>query len=105
MDAAQIAPDRARLDALDGYVLLLFSDSFHGKETQLTPGADVTLIGSYGEFRPDSAVLPLSADTAKPYSGTQGLTPPTPVRGPAGSALTILAVVAACLILLWWLLT
>ena len=61
VDAAQIAPDRARLDALDGYVLLLFSDSFHGKETQLTPGADVTLIGSYGEFRPDSAVLPLSA--------------------------------------------
>ncbi|TMM55524.1 hypothetical protein [Sulfitobacter sabulilitoris] len=103
VDEAQIAPDRARLEALDGYVLIVFSDSFGGEEVTLTPGADLTLIGTYSEFEPVTDLPPLTADSAQPYTGAPGVTPPAPARGPAGSAMAVMAVIAALALLVWWL--
>ncbi|MDW4499768.1 hypothetical protein R5H30_17375 [Sulfitobacter sp. D35] len=104
VEEAQLARDRTRLEALDGYVLLVFSDSFDGKAARLDPGQDVTLIGTYSEFQPDLAGAPVTAESAKPFSGTPGQTPPTAPRGRAGSALVVMAIAAGIVLLLWWLL-
>lgn len=105
VDEAEIAPDHAKLDALEGYVLLLFSDSFAGIDGALTPGPDLTLIGTYTEYRPAQKSAPLRAQSAKPYSGAPGVTAPSPTRGSAGSALVVLAMIALLGLGLWWLLT
>lgn len=100
-----IAADRSKLDALDGYVMLLFSDSFKGAEMTLSPGDAVTLIGTYAEYRPTNTGLAIDTDSAKPYSGAAGMTPPTPARGPAGSAMVVAAMIVLLGLGLWWLLT
>ena len=101
---AQINADRARLDALEGYVLLLFSSAFDGAETTLRIGPDLTLIGTYGEEQPTMAPAPLTADAAQPYTGVPNMTPTTPPRGRAGGAVILLALIVALGLILWWLL-
>ena len=67
-----VAEDRQKLDALDGYVLIVLSKAFRGEAMTLQPASTLTLIGSYGETavdwssRPDPAI----SDSAKPFSGT-----------------------------------
>lgn len=46
---SQIAPDRARLDALRGPVLILFAAAFAKRPVTLHPDPRLTLIGSYAE--------------------------------------------------------
>lgn len=101
---AQIARDRVRLEALDGYVLLLFSSAFDGRETTLELGSDLTLIGTYGEEVPVMSAPPLTADAALPYTGVPTMTPKIPPKGRAGGALIAAALVVAALLILWWLL-
>ncbi|WP_299830351.1 hypothetical protein [uncultured Roseobacter sp.] len=105
VEEAEIGADKSKLDALEGYVLLLFSDSFRGVEMTLTPGAELTLIGTYAEYTPSGAAPPITTDSARPYSGTPGMTPPTPPRGPAGSALVVIALAVLLGLGLWWLFT
>ncbi|MGB7244771.1 MAG: hypothetical protein WBC93_22120 [Sulfitobacter sp.] len=104
VDSAQIDPDRARLSAIEGYVLLLFSDSFGGAEMTLDAGPDVTLIGTYAEARADQSARPIAAESAKPFTGTGGLTPPVAPRGPAGSAMVVIGLITGLVLLIWWLL-
>ncbi len=99
---AETGRDKARLDALDGYVLLLFSDSFGGREATLEPGPDVTLIGTYGEFTPAPATETLSAESAQAYTGVR--LPPKPTlqrRRPGSGAVVVLALLVLAA-LLWW---
>lgn len=105
VEEAEIGADKSKLDALEGYVLLLFSDSFEGSEMTLTPGAELTLIGTYAEYTPAGTAQPIATDSARPYSGTPGMTPPTPPRGPAGSALVVMALAVLLGLGLWWLFT
>lgn len=100
----QISRDRSRLDALDGYVLLLFSTAFDGRETTFETGPDLTLIGTYGEEQPVMAAPPLMADAALPYTGVPSMTPRAAPGGVAGKALVVLAVLVALGLLGWWLL-
>ncbi|MCV3270671.1 hypothetical protein [Roseobacter sinensis] len=100
-----LATDRAKLDALAGYVLLLFSESFKGASATLSPSAELTLIGSYREYRPAAGGPTIDAESARPYSGTPQMTPNVPARGPAGSAMVVLAIIVLIGLGLWWLLT
>ena len=86
----QISRDRARLDALDGYVLLLFSSAFDGHEATLDLGPELTMIGTYGE--------------AQPYTGAADMTPKSPPKGGAGGMIVLLAVIVLIGLILWWLL-
>ncbi|MEP2640477.1 hypothetical protein [Roseobacter sp.] len=105
VDPAQLTPDRQKLDALEGYVLLVFSDSFAGVEMTLAPGATVTLIGTYREITPATTGPSITAKSAKPYSGTQNArTAPAP-RPPARSTTVAFALVVLLGLGLWWLLT
>lgn len=67
---AQIAPDKARLDALDGYVLLLFSRAYPEGGVTLHPEPALTLIGTYDEARPAApSGPPIETESAQPYTG------------------------------------
>ncbi len=101
---SEIARDRSRLDALDGYVLLLFSSAFEGREKTLEIGPDLTLIGTYGEEQPAMVAPPLMSDAAQPYTGAPNLTARTPPRGKAGGALITVAIIVLIGLFLWWLL-
>lgn len=98
----QLRADRARLDALDGYVLLVFSSAFGGAETTLNLPADLTLIGTYGEASPDMHAGHIDSDAAKAYSGTPTLTPPIPPKDRAGSLMVGMGLLVAVLLLLFW---
>ncbi|WP_298839378.1 hypothetical protein [uncultured Roseobacter sp.] len=100
-----LSPDRAKLDALEGYVLLVFSDSFAGQPHRLEPGSDVTLIGTYPEFRPGAATGSLTADSALPYTGVPGVVPATSSRNGVGSMVVLTIAAALLLLALWWFLT
>lgn len=105
VEAEAVGADRARLDALDGFVMLLFSDSFAGAGTTLTPGPEVTLVGTYTEFRPKSDGTRIRAKGAAAYSGTPSKAPPTPRPTRVGSIIVLLAIVIASGLGLWWMLT
>ncbi len=71
----RIAPDRARLDALEGHVLLLYSRAFGDQSVTLDPAPELTLIGAYAEDRPEQPIGTIQADSAQPYSGPPRKTP------------------------------
>lgn len=100
VDKEAIRADRTKLDALDGYVLLLFSRVSNAADVTLEPVTDLTLIGTYTEPRASHAAAPIATDAAKLYSGNIR-TPQTPSRMRVGSALTAAAVLLA-LLLIWW---
>ena len=66
----QLAPDRAKLDKLGGWVLILFSQAFEDRAATLRPASALTLISTYGDTRPDwRATDAPPPEAAKPYSG------------------------------------
>lgn len=101
-DPAAIAPCKARLIALDGFVMLLPSSVFLGKGGQLGLGPDLTHIASLEEPRAKPAAPTLQAASAAAYSGPAGRSVPgAPHRMWRGLSLGALAV----FLLLWWVLT
>lgn len=102
IDPAAPRADRARLEALDGYVLLLFSAVAREADVALTPSADLTLIGTYAEPKPDHAAAPIAAEAARPYSGVKEQAQGRD-RARLGRAA---AVVSALLVIsfIWWIL-
>lgn len=102
VDATAVRADRARLEALDGYVLLLHSSVARNGTVTLTPSTDLTLIGTYAEPRPSRAAAPIATQAAKPYSGAHE-TPQPPKRSRLGSMLSGI-IVLTILLLLWWIL-
>ena len=101
--ADQLEQDRAKLEALEGYVLLLFSNSFAGRGAELEVGPDLTLIGAYGEYQPDNRAEPLSSSSAELYSGAGGRTDATP--GTRGNFLPISVAVMVVMAVIWWVLS
>lgn len=100
VDQNAISKDRARLDALDGYVLLLFSRVSDATDVVLHPHHDLTLIGTYAEPKASHAAAPIATAAAKPYSGVT-TAPAAPRRSRIGSILTA-AICALILTLIWW---
>lgn len=66
---AQLAPDKTRLDALEGYVLLVLSAAFRSQPASIVPNATVTLVGTYGQPRTDWSSVPMESESAAPFSG------------------------------------
>jgi len=102
--ADQIAKHRRKLDALDGYVLLVFSKAFDGAEITLSPGPDLTLIGTFGETQPDMTIGTIDSDAARAYSGVPQQTPASPPKGASGSALVVVGLIVIAGLALWWVL-
>ena len=101
VDRDALHRDRARLEALDGYVLLLFSRVSDEGDITLAPAADLTLIGSYAEPKARHAAAPIRTASAKQQPGKGSA---ATGRSRAGSILT--GVTALLLLLLiWWIFT
>ncbi|MEM8654825.1 MAG: hypothetical protein AAGF36_08770 [Pseudomonadota bacterium] len=98
----QLAPDRAKLDKLGGWVLIVYSRAFGDRAATLRPTAALTLIGVYGERRTDwSAAETVETDSAKPYSAP----PETVKKTPSDAAMSGRIAMIALLVLglLTWL--
>ncbi|MEL7132033.1 MAG: hypothetical protein AAGK77_06445 [Pseudomonadota bacterium] len=81
----QLAPDRAKLDNLDGWVLIVYSRAFEGRAVTLHPDPALTLIGTYGEIPTDwRATETVETDSAKPYSAP----PETVKKVPSDAAMS-----------------
>ena len=102
IDKEDIRADRTKLDALDGYVLLLFSRVSDGGDLTLTPLLDLTLIGTYAEPKAAHAAAPIAAEAAKAYSGVKAPAV-APARSKVRSVLTTTSVILT-LLLIWWIL-
>ncbi|WP_299723847.1 hypothetical protein [uncultured Tateyamaria sp.] len=67
-----LTPDRAKLDRLGGWVMIVFSRAFDGQATTLAPAPALTLIGTYGAAGVDwRATETVTSEAAKPYSAPQ----------------------------------
>ena len=67
----QLMSDRAKIDALDGFVMVVRSSAFKGLAQTLDLTPQVTLIATYREpSRLSGTPTDLSSDSAAAYSGT-----------------------------------
>ena len=99
--AQSLKLERARLNALDGYVLLVFSSAFEGNSTTVQISPDLSHITTFGETLPDMQSIPLNSDAAKPFSGVFSHRPaPIPPRSRSG-ALVVAALVVIVGLILW----
>lgn len=82
---ADLAPDRAKLDKLGGWVMIVFSRAFGGAATTLTPQPALTLIGTYGSEGVDwRATETVTSEAAKPFSAP----PETVKKKPSDAAMS-----------------
>lgn len=93
----QLAPMRARLEALRGTLLILPSRAFSGQAQTLTPRSPLNLIASFSEDR-----APVSFE-ALPDAGAQrtapGDAPPPPRKRPSDAAMSGRVATVALLVL------
>jgi hypothetical protein len=75
LEEDQIAPDRARLSALDGYVLIVMSRAFAGQGVTVEIPPHLTLIGTYQEKTAPLLFEPLPTGGAEDAPMTQGRKP------------------------------
>lgn len=75
---AALAPDRARLEAVKGPVLILRSLALHGRAVTLTPDPRLTLIATYAEDRPPVHFEPLPSAAARGSLHPAGPAAPPP---------------------------
>ena len=97
LEEDQIAPDHARLSALDGYVLLVLSRAFRGQDVTVHVPEALTLIGSYKE-----KFAPVTFEPLPGATGQATLTGPAPAQPPdqARRILRVAALTALILMLL-----
>lgn len=92
----QLSSDRAKLEKLGGWVMIVFSLAFGDRATALQPAPTLTLIGTYGETRTDwRATKTVEADSAKPYSAP----PETVKKKPSDAAMSGRIAMIALLVL------
>lgn len=98
---AVIAPEAARLDALDGSVMVVLSRAFGGKTTQLHPSVQLELVGVYAETPVDwSSNGPIETASARPGMAPAPQTAPARPSRLAASVIAGLIALAALLFFL-----
>ncbi|CUH67594.1 hypothetical protein TL5118_02259 [Thalassovita autumnalis] len=65
LPAEAVEPDRARLEALSGVVLLLYPGAFRDQVLTLQPAEVLTPVGAWDEDIPDLEFTPLRSEAAK----------------------------------------
>lgn len=96
---ADLAPDRAQLEALTGWVLIVYSSAFGGFAQTLNPGKALRPIGMWREARSNTVAAPLKSDAATTPSNL------APAAKPAPSNAAILGRVATYVLLVIFALT
>ncbi len=99
---AALATDRARLDGLQGPVLILLPKALHGRASTLTPDPRLTLQGSYVEDRPPVHFEPLPSAAARGVL-TPDLPPDRRPQRPASALLLLAAALGLVALVALWL--
>lgn len=97
----ELAPDRAKLERLGGWVMIVFSRAFQGRAVTLAPIPPLTLIGTYGMPSVDwRATEIVTSEAAKPFTSP----PATIKKRPSDAAMSgrIATVVLILLGLFTW---
>lgn len=93
IDPDSLRGDRAKLDALDGWVMCVYSAAFGGRAVTLRPAPELTLIGTYAEPGVDwSDQQKLQSDAAR---GTTA----APKKAPSDAAMSGRIAMGALLVL------
>lgn len=92
--ATQIAADRARLDGLRGFVVIVYSAAFGGKPATLRPMAALSLIGVYTEEVPSLHFEELPSASARGIL-EPGLGKPPPSDARIGGMVALVALLFA----------
>lgn len=96
VDTKALDTDRIKLGALEGWVLIVYSSAFAGVTGQVTPRADLTLIGTYPQEGVDwSDTVDLSTPSALPYQNAT----PTVRKTPSDAAMAGRVATAALLVI------
>lgn len=82
-----IDPDRFKLSALEGWVMIVFSSAFKGAAQTLNPSAQLTLVGTYAQEGIDwDDPIDLSTPSALPQKTEHP--EPAPQKGPSDAAMS-----------------
>ena len=102
LPAALLEGDRAKLDGLQGHILIVLSQAFDGVAQTLTPKPPLKLIETYREPTAAPSYDPIHAEAAKGRieSGADKSAPSTGRQAAAGP-IALAAVVLAALVVLW----
>jgi hypothetical protein len=92
---ADVNEDRARLEAIEGPVLVVLSSAFGGTPQTLTPKPPLRWVGTYTEERAAVNFKPLPAESAK---GTTGGKPPPSDAAMSGRVASIALLVLFLLV-------
>ncbi|MCV2883019.1 hypothetical protein [Actibacterium sp. XHP0104] len=101
MDASEVAPDAAMLNAQSAPVLLVFSQALKGADTAFAPKPPLRFLGSYGLTPTDVPMSDLRSDSAKGQLG-QGKPPLSPARARGMGAMFALLFLALAVLLMIW---
>lgn len=102
LDETDITPDRARLAALEGYVLIVFSRAFGGQSVTLDLPATLTLIGTYREPGDPIRFDPLPTGGAAEVPNPKARKPVSDAAMSGRIAMAALAVLFALTALMVW---
>jgi len=92
---ADVAGDRARLEAINGLVLVVLSSAFGGHAGTLTPKSPLRWIGTYTEDRAPVSFKPLPSESA---TGTTAGKPPPSDAAMSGRVASIALLVLFLLV-------
>lgn len=95
----QIDPDRTRLDALDGYILLVRAKAFGGAAQNLAPSEQLTFIGGYAEDTAPFLQMPIASEAARPGTGAQKIPPRAAREKSRRAGATFFAIVMALVVI------
>lgn len=98
----EIARDAAKLAAVDGWAMLVYSSAFGGAKATLDPISELTLIGTYSLEQADRTHILLASEAAAPYTGVPSATPPTAPSGRTGGSLVVVGLAVLAALILWW---
>ena len=99
---ADVTPDKARLDALTGHLLVLRSRAFGGQSATLTPRAPLRWIGTYPEENAPVKFEPLPSEAAKGQVVPEGKPRPSDAAMSGRVAMIALLVIFALTALMIW---
>lgn len=94
--------DRQKLTALDGWVMLVHSSAFGGQDVVLTPGPEMTLIGTYTQQQAEPGDVHLHSEAAQPYTGSPVPHAEAASRSKARGSLVVACLLLLAALILWW---
>mgnify|MGYP001803584583 CR=1 FL=1 len=97
-----LARDKAKLAALDGWVMLVHSTAYAPQGATLAPISALTLIGTYAQTAAEQPTVALEAEAAKPFTGAAPKALPERAQMRASGSWVVIALILLTIALVLW---